>query len=191
MAELGIDSILSAVVENLKREWPRLRVQIDRLPPAFLADIKSIFEEVITDVDSDADLRNRRQVYAIIADFLANRLRLPRETSFMVACLLCGESDLRLVGGNIAHRQDVEQHLAEAKRSLLAVEVDYLPADSRSYKRTTRIFFEEGGMPKVAAIEERLSWDELPPDVRKDHLTHGASTRSFRLYSHEEERSHA
>lgn len=143
--------------------------------------VQSIFDPL----EGDSDRQEKHQVYLSIAKFLERKLKYPLPNCIGVIHLLCNESDPQLLAKGVS--DEITHKLASHVETLiLSIKVHYqpLPTD-RSYSRIIEIFFVNNGQPKAAQIEEQVSWDYLPPDIRESHLRHGADNTTFVLYPQE------
>lgn len=148
-------------------------------------ELKYVFDQLpqlLTKLETDIELQNKREVYQSIARFLADRLNVPMAVCLTLAHRLCGETQTALVEGDV----NASDALFEsAKRLLASVRVIYERQDRENYTRKLEIYFLKSDKPALFRVEESLTWDELPADVRKARLRDGTSSETFKLFPRE------
>ncbi len=80
---------------------------------------------------------------------------------------------------------ETQQLVKSAKEVILTIKVLYEPRPNRFYNRQIEILWLKSDQPTAVKVEEEVSWDNLPPDVRENHLCSGAAPLSFKLYQME------
>jgi hypothetical protein len=145
------------------------------------------FVAFVASLDHDQEIEQRQQVLYHIAQFIrekVDRYQNPLDTSKSAAYFLCKESDPRLQIEPAPSLQTQRLVLA-TQACLIAVKVHYERLnDHGSCSRKTEIFFVKANdeKPTLTRVEEEISWESLPSDVRDVFLKQGKSRISFQIY---------
>jgi hypothetical protein len=171
--------LLRFINTDVKQFWRTIRSTL----PQASEPIKEFAEqlpEIFTAIELDNDLRDRREVYLTIAQFLKDHLRQPLPICLNAVHLLCQEDNPLIqedgaVGG---------EKLVEAAQNLLVIiQVHYEPQSGGIYNRKIEIYFLKEGSRKVKRIEDQLDWDDLPQHIRETHLSQqNIETKPVHLY---------
>ncbi len=167
----------------LKETWPVMRATYSQAPEKFKHLAESL-PELFADSETDIDLREKRQVYLIIAKFLRDNYKKPLPVCLGAAHILCDEADPRLLLDGVLD-DETKQLATSAKEAILTIKVLYEPLPTRSYNRLIEILWLKNDKPTAVKVEEEVPWDYLPPDVREKRLTSGTDPLTYKLYQQE------
>lgn len=171
--------LLRFVRKDVRKFWRSIRLTL----PQASEPIKELAEhlpEIFAGIDLDNDLRDRRQVYLTIAQFIRDNLQQPLPICLNTVHFLCQEDNPSIqedgaVGG--------EALVEAAKNLLVIIQVHYEPQTGGIYNRKIEIYFLKEGLRKVKRIEEQLDWDDLPQHIRETHLRQeNIDTKPVQLY---------
>lgn len=167
----------------LKQTWQFMRATFSQAPEKFKQLAESL-PELFAESETDIDLREKRQVYLIIAKFLRDNYKKPLPVCLGVTHILCDEADPRLLLDGVLD-DETKELATSAKEAILTIDVLYEPLPTRSYNRRIEIVRLKNDKPTKVKVEEEVSWDYLPTDVREKRLHSGADTLTFKLYQQE------
>lgn len=122
---------------------------------------------------ADPETVQRATVYSAAAEHLAPLVHTTEAAAFRALAVLCGE---RWDGADPA--------VVEALRHILVrITVRYEVADLGPVGREVEIWSgaDRSGITRQR-IQQRISWDDTPADVRARRLEHGDPAVSFQLY---------
>ncbi|MGD1703928.1 hypothetical protein [Dapis sp. BLCC M229] len=155
-----------------------LRQKYDELPPELKKVVESI-PDFLSDIETDTELINKREVYEIIAEFIQKNLNEELPLCLDATHIICGENDERLLK---ERTEDAEKIAEDAKELILTIKVHYELLKGLKYNRRTEIFYRKKNQPAVRKVEEELDWDRAPSDVRSGVLNEEKKISTFKLY---------
>lgn len=167
----------------LKQTWQFMRATFTQAPEKFKQLAESL-PELFAESETDIDLREKRQVYLIIAKFLRKNFQKPLPICLGVTHILCNEADPRLLLDGVLD-EETKQLATSTKEAILTIKVLYEPLPTRSYNRLIEILWFKNDEPTAVKVEEEVPWDYLPTDVREKRLHSGADTLTRKLYQQE------
>ncbi|BAY22051.1 hypothetical protein NIES2100_18140 [Calothrix sp. NIES-2100] len=167
----------------LKQTWQFMRATFSQAPEKFKQLAESL-PELFTDSETDINLREKRKVYLVIAKFLRKNFQKPLPVCLGAAHILCDEDDPRLLLDGVLDNE-TEKLATSAKEVILSIKVLYEPLPNRSYNRRIEILWLKNDKPTVVKVEEEVSWDYLPGDIREERLHSGADPLTYKLYQQE------
>jgi hypothetical protein len=131
-----------------------------------------------TEVSND-DVRSKCEVYANVAEFLQKRFDKPLPKCMWAVICICGETDPRFFKKDVT----VDLDVLDAARALIkGIKVQYKMLDAYKWERITVVYFTEGDGAKATRTIEEFSWDDVPDDVREDHLRDGTNEVEFTAF---------
>ncbi|MCL2925678.1 MAG: hypothetical protein MGF17_13945 [Trichodesmium sp. MAG_R04] len=170
--------LVQLIIDNCQDILRYLWQQYDELPPELKNVVESI-SDFLSDIETDSQLINKREVYEIIAEFLHKNLNEELPLCLNAAHIICEENDPRLL---IEITGDAEKLAEDVKELILSIKVHYELLKKFTYKRTTEIFYQKKNQPAVKKVEEELDWDRIPSNVRSSYLIEGQKISTFKLY---------
>ncbi|NEP41989.1 MAG: hypothetical protein F6K25_13960 [Okeania sp. SIO2G4] len=173
--------LVQLIRDNFHEILRYLRQKYDELPPGLKKVVESI-PDFLSDIETDTELINKREVYEIIAEFLQKNLNEELPLCLDATHIICGENDQRLLKERTG---DAEKIAEDAKELILTIKVHYeLSKRSKGlkYNRRTEIFYQKKNQPAVKKVEEELDWDRAPSDVRSGVLNEEKKISTFKLY---------
>jgi hypothetical protein len=145
------------------------------------------FVAFFASLDQDQELEQRRQILAHVAQFIrekVDRYQNPLNISKNAACFLCKELDPRLQVEPVSGQQ-TQRLIRATQECLIAVKLHYEKLnDYGSCLRKTEFFFVKASdeKPTMTRVEEEISWESLPSDIRDIFLKQGKNRISFQIY---------
>lgn len=169
----------------LKQTWASMRATFSQAPEKYKQLAESL-PEIFAKSETDIDLRQKREVYLIIAKFLGKNFQKPLPVCLGSTHILCDEDDPRLLLDGVLD-DEASQLAISAKKAILSIKVLYEPLPNRFYNRLIEIFWLNNDKTTANKTEEEVPWDYLPPDIREKrfHVGAEAETLSFKLYPQE------
>ncbi|NES78500.1 MULTISPECIES: hypothetical protein [Okeania] len=170
--------LVQLIIENFSEILRYLQQQYDELPPELKKVVESI-PDFLSDLETDSQLINKREVYEIIAEFLQKNLNEELPLCLDATHIICEENDPRLLKERTG---DAEKLAEDAKELILSIKVHYELLKNLTYNRKTEFFYHKKNQPAVKKVEEELDWDRIPGDVRSSYLIEGQKISTFKLY---------
>jgi hypothetical protein len=179
-----------AGMESAIREFREI-LRADRVPlGSSIAPFRQQLENFVAffaSLDQDQELEQRQQILAHIAQFIREKVdsyQNPLNISKSAACFLCKEFDPRLQIEPFPSQQT--QRLIRATQDcLIAVKLHYEKLNDYGFcSRKTEIFFVKANeeKPTLTRVEEEISWESLPSEIRDIFLKQGKNRISFQIY---------
>jgi hypothetical protein len=130
---------------------------------------------------ADPDAVERAAVYLVAVEHLAPVLRAPEAAVFRALMDLCGEPADGVLTSALAEADP--RVVAALRRSLVRITVTYDVTTVGSATRYLEIWSEaDGSGINRKHIEQPISWDDVPDNVRGRRLEHGDHTATFQLF---------
>ena len=181
-------NVLDEILESLEKQINELRHELRHNTISIemvFTRLRELFEKTSELLELDTELENKRRIYEHIANFLnkkfGNDIAPCREATY----LLCQEEDPRLLSKNFPSKE-AERIALTAKEHILAIKVHYTwRQELEICDCKTEIFSHKPSdeKPIITRIEEELSWDVLPPDIRATFIRNeNQGSIGFELY---------
>jgi hypothetical protein len=172
-------SDICQAVGQLQEVWRTLQGAIEKGAPG-LENIAQNILKLLSHIELDNDLSNKREVYLSIAEFLQEHFHQPLPICLGTVHALCNEFDQRLLALGSEKGKEL---VGSAIEYIITISVYYEPLADHAYNRKIEIYFIKDGSPARKTVEENITWDDLPADVRNSRIRQGPRPFTFSLYS--------
>ncbi|NEN93446.1 MAG: hypothetical protein F6K48_33020, partial [Okeania sp. SIO3H1] len=129
--------LVQLILENFSEILRYLQQQYDELPPELKKVVESI-PDVLSDVEADSELINKREVYEIISKFLQENLNEELPLCIDATHIICREDDPRLLQERTGNAKKIAE---DAKELIVTIKVHYELLKNLTYNRRTEIFY--------------------------------------------------
>lgn len=168
------------------RQALRANLPFSQMAESFKFQLEKLLN-LFSDLEQDQELEQKRKIYSNVARFLQDRVdkfRNDWNTCLSAVYFLCKENDSRLLIESTPSNQ-TQRIMAVAKNQILTIKVHYERLrDYNISNLKTEIFSIKTNedKPRITTIEEEISWDSLPLEVRDSFIRDGKDKVSFQIY---------
>ncbi|MBF2090586.1 MAG: hypothetical protein IGR80_09165 [Synechococcales cyanobacterium K44_A2020_017] len=186
-----LEKLLNSL-ENIIKE-ARLAIAKSQPPTHLIESFKSHIDDlakIFILTESDLELEHKKYIYSNIAKFVKDKI--DNQNNSLDVCLkavysLCGETDAQLVDIGVYNSQ-TDQIIAALKAVIMSIRIHYTKTDvvdTYSLQTEIIVLMSRDGNPKITRIEEEVSWDDLPSEVRHSFFKEDRNSVSFQIYPQE------
>ncbi len=168
------------------RQSLRANLPFSQLAETFKSQLEKILN-LFSDLEQDQELEQKRKVYSNIARFIQEKVdnfQNDLNTCLSAVYFLCKESDPQLLIESTPSTQ-TQRIIDVARKEIIAIKAQYEQVrESNACKIKTEIFSikPNENNPKITTIEEAISWDSLPLEVRESFIRDGKDKVCFQIY---------
>lgn len=130
-------------------------------------DLLEKLPEIFAYAELDNNLRDKREIYLAVAEFIKSKLDQPLPICLNVAHILLQEKNSSLLeDGGIGGDRIIEN----VKELIVTIVINYESKNYFIYNRKIEIYFLQNGLRKVQRVQDLMDWDELPSNIRANRL---------------------
>ena len=186
-----LEKLLNSLEDVIKEA--RLAIAKSQSPTHLIESFKARMDDlakIFILTESDLELEHKKYIYSNVAKFVKDKIDNQNnnlDTCVKAVYSLCGETDSQLLDTG-AHNPKIDELKIALKAVVMSIKIHYGKTDvAEAYNLKTEIItiIPREGNPKITRIEEEISWDDLPSDVRHSFFKEGESSVSFQIYPQE------
>lgn len=149
-----------------------------------LLEMLAMLPELVMRLEKDADVRERVRVYKDLASVVSKELELPAIVAFLAVMEVVDERDIDVREAVCGPHRPEALDAATIRRTrglLLSATVTYQTENRRQVSAELGVYFLRGGKPVRTTVTEKLSWEDVPSDVRLSAIRDGETSFQFKI----------